>query len=713
MYRIFWSSAFRFAAFWTSAIAVIYVASLWLPWFDLTLISTAFEGIANGIAAGNDEMAIAIARDHAFIYSLALLIFFSGAGLLVAFFVMHTLAVTVSLLRVRRLLSSRDSAVRFARDYEVEILPRLLRHRLIGAAWKEFDETLLKGKVEAGGPIQNTIRPQSFINYGLVREKLPGLKVIGSVSGYFVGVGLLLTFIGIVLALHEAAKGASSNDINVMKNAMFNLLSVASFKFATSIAGLFTSIVFALVSRFLIIGIEGALSKFCEVVEHQLLYTAPQSITAEMNEVGKEQRDQLKEINSDRYFSKLADAVGPLLEDAMSRAMTPVTANIASAVEQLKSTSQTGLADMTKDFAAALHGNAGAEMKGLQEALREIQVSLVETHKGLRGGGEDFSRRLSEAAENLNRLVGEAGTRLEWSAEQSRAGLADVVAAFKQTMDAANARVEVELGNAAAGASGKVEEAMGRVLERLESQVGSLMKGLGDFQTSTADGVEQTRAKFRETQDGIVASMASASSEAAEALKAGMADAFGRIASEIDRFQAAMGRGEIALSNQANAIGDATGQTRAVADAFAEAAQQVRVAASPLIQSADRMAQATGEMNAAVTRTVSSMEAANSASGILSQTLAGQIEGLTELWQGYRAQFDKVDQDLAKAIAALSDATTAQSERLAGFTRETDKNLGDAVSRLGKFVSDISESTTDLSDSVEKLVANVRPMAAE
>ncbi|MFK0687953.1 hypothetical protein ACFX5Q_07070 [Mesorhizobium sp. IMUNJ 23033] len=200
MYRIFWSSAFRFAAFWAIAIGVIYVASLWLPWFDLTLISTAFEGIAKGIAAGNDEMAIATARDHDFIYSLALLIFFTGLGLLVAFFVMHTLAVTVSLLRMRRLLSSRDSSVRFARDYEVEILPRLLRHRLIGAAWKEFDETLLKGKVEAGGPIQNTIRPQSFINYGLVREKLPGLKVIGSVSGYFVGVGLLLTFIGIVLA---------------------------------------------------------------------------------------------------------------------------------------------------------------------------------------------------------------------------------------------------------------------------------------------------------------------------------------------------------------------------------------------------------------------------------------------------------------------------------------------------------------------------------
>ncbi|MER9171183.1 anti-phage defense ZorAB system protein ZorA [Mesorhizobium australicum] len=713
MSKFLWSSIVRVIAFWGIVIGVIYVASLRLPWLDLTLISQAFQGIGNSISAGDGEAAIAIARNQNFVYSLALLIFFSGAGLLVAFLVMHTLTVITSLFFLRRQITSRKNAIQFARDYEIAILPRLLRHRLVGVAWKEFDETLLKGKVETGGPIQNTIRPQSFINYGLIREKLPGLKIIGSISGYFVGVGLLLTFIGIVLALHEAAKGASSSDINVMKNAMFNLLSVASFKFATSIAGLFTSIVFALVSRFLIIGIEGALAKFCEVVEHQLQYTAPQSITAEMNEVGKEQRDHLREISSDRYFSKLADAVGPLLEEAMSRAMQPVTANIASAVEQLKSTSQTGLADMTKDFAAALHGNAGAEMKGLQEALREIQVSLVETHKGLRGGGEDFSRRLSEAAENLNRLVGEAGSRLEGSAEQSRAGLADVVAAFKQTMDAANSRVESELGKAAAGASSKVEDAMGRVLERLEGQVGSLMKGLGDFQASTVEGVEQTRAKLRESQDGLVASMTAASSEAAEAFTTGMADALGRIAAEIDRFQAAMGRGEIALSKQASAIGDATGQTRSVADAFAETAQQVRIAASPLVQTADRMAQATSELNAAVTRTVSSMEAANSASGALSQTLAGHIERLTELWQGYRVQFDKVDQDLAKAISALSDATSAQAERLAGFTRETDKNLGDAVSRLGTFLSEISESTTDLSDSVEKLVTKVRPMAAE
>lgn len=121
-----------------------------------------------------------------------------------AYLVMHLALVKLSLRGLRRTVGRYGSRKDFTDAYENTVYPRLKDHPIIGHAWKEFDETLLKGARSPDGVIGNTVRPQAFINFGLLKEKLPGLKMIGSLSGYFVGTGLLLTFIGIVLALNTA-----------------------------------------------------------------------------------------------------------------------------------------------------------------------------------------------------------------------------------------------------------------------------------------------------------------------------------------------------------------------------------------------------------------------------------------------------------------------------------------------------------------------------
>src|SRR6202012_195036 len=111
---------------------------------------------------------------------------------------------------------------------------------------------------ERGVVRQSTARPQTFLNLGVAREKLFGLKMMGSIPGYFVGVGLLLTFVGLVLALYKAAAAVNSADAAGMQNATRELLQVATFKFSTSIAGLGSSIALSLVFRTYTIWMEGA-----------------------------------------------------------------------------------------------------------------------------------------------------------------------------------------------------------------------------------------------------------------------------------------------------------------------------------------------------------------------------------------------------------------------------------------------------------------------
>jgi hypothetical protein len=65
----------------------------------------------------------------------------------------------------------------------------------------------------------------------------------------FVGIGLLLTFIGLSLSLWNAAQGAASGDVLKVTNSVTSLLLLSAVKFTTSLVALFCSIVLGLALR--------------------------------------------------------------------------------------------------------------------------------------------------------------------------------------------------------------------------------------------------------------------------------------------------------------------------------------------------------------------------------------------------------------------------------------------------------------------------------
>jgi hypothetical protein len=743
---IVWNWVFRTALFWAIVSVVAFA-------FGRNVVPIDFPTIAGHIWAAvgatvqigpEGEAAVRALIDPGFAISLAWSIFAIALGLLAAVFVTQTVWILLSLWVLggafRRYRNQRD----FARAYEDRIYPRLATHPLIGHAWREFDETLVKRDAGSGVPIMNTVRPQSFINMSLAREKLFGLKMIGSIPGYFVGIGLLFTFVGIVLALAQAGK-ATTSDTQEMLIAMSGLLHVASFKFSTSIAGLGSSILLAFCFKTLTILIETAFSRFCELAEQNLSYTAPQSLAAEMNAAIKEQRDELKAINSEQFFANMGKEIAPHIQTAFATAMAPVTTSLDHAVQQIGKSSQAGATDLLERFTKEMHAGAGTELQALGSGLREMQTTLVGIQRGLQGTGEDFSRRISEAAENLNRLVGEAGNRLEAGSEQSRAGLAEVVTALRDTFEKANQKLHADLGSAAAGASAKVEGAMSQImvglqgtgedfsrrmseaaenLNRLVGEAGNRLEagseqsraGLAEVVTALRDTFERANQKL-DADLGSAAAGASAKVEGAmNQIMVGLETQLGgfmaRLEAEISRFAAALNSAEGALAGQANAIGEATGQTRVAADAFAQTAQRVQTAAAPLIESSQRIQAATEQMSASVAAVATTMNSSQAASTELSQALVGHIQNLSTMWQGYKQQFDKVDEALGRAVSELAKSIETQGESLVKYSIEVDQGMEKAVSHLAPLLEAISENTETFSDEVTRLEKLIQTKAA-
>jgi hypothetical protein len=236
-------------------------------WSNGTLVLSVFSEVSSGRFEN-------VSRPE-FAYALASAIVSVATGMALVFLVLHVLFIRLSLFLAQRSIAKCSGPAEFKLHFN-EIGESVRKDPLIGDAWDAYARTAVKvgNKNE---PIYVSARPQSYLNTSLARERLPGLKILPTVPGYFVGVGLLLTFIGLVIALSKAA-GATSGDAKDMTASLNQLLNAATFKFSTSIAGLFSSIVLSILFKLYSISIESGFDRLCWLVEGRVVFMAPQQI---------------------------------------------------------------------------------------------------------------------------------------------------------------------------------------------------------------------------------------------------------------------------------------------------------------------------------------------------------------------------------------------------------------------------------------------------
>lgn len=696
----------RLALFWAIPLALIFVAQLFLPMVD-------FPNVGDTIVTAVQDRNVEGLSSPAFAYSLATLLFTFAMGLAIAFGTVHVLPVIVSLRHATRLVSNvqgrggprAEARTRFAAGFS-GLSQRLERNWLIGHAWIEFDETLF-GK-DSERAIGNTVRPQVFFNAGVARERLGGLKMMNAVPGYFVGIGLLLTFVGLVFALYKAGQAAKAGGADAMAREMSGLLEIATFKFSTSIAGLAASIVLSIVFRWFFILIEGAFGRFNAALERGLLYEAPQAISKEISRTMQDQLVQLKDITQGDFFARMGQEIAPRLNSAIADAMGPMTEKIGSAVDSLSANSQDGVQKMLQTFTDQLQTGAGTEMRELAATLKQLQMAMVEMQGGLRGSGSDFSAKLSEAADNLNRMVERAGQSFEASSGQSRDALTAVVETLRQTLEKANAEMDASLGAAAGGASAKLEAAMGVVMDKLDRQVGQIGESLGAMQRAMGAQGDQARQQIEasvsrsaEVQKSVLADLQETVGAVSAQLRAAVEEALASVGQRFGELSTSMRAIEGALTSQKVALEAASGEARRTAQAFGESATSVRAATQPLITVGDRFSGATERMATGVEATLKALEAARDQIATLAAGLGATNEKTGAFWAGFTAKFDAVDTALAKAVETLSASTANQQDLLRGHVREVDRGLAEAVGKLSPLLVSLEESADSIAGSLE------------
>ena len=350
----------------------------------------------------------------------------------------------------------------------------------LGHGWGEFKESLIiPDGAAARRLIRNTARPQLYLNVPAAVEAGLPLPSYLALPNFFVGLGLLFTFIGLVAALHFAAEGVTSADVAEAQQSLQSLLKAATFKFMTSITGVFISLALSALFRRLVRTLQMRFEGLCAALEKRLDYVSAASLADEQLRELSKQTLQLERFNTDfavELAQVLDDRLNRTLTASLSQAVQPVVQAVEGLSGNMGSMNQGAIESMIRDFQTGLKQSAGDELGSVVGALGQVRETLERASAGLQANGADFGSRLDKVAEQIEE-------RLDKATRSMSDGLAGTMTEIMGSVATAVGQVRETLEHASAGLQANGADfgsRLDKVAEQIEQRVEGATRSMGD-----------------------------------------------------------------------------------------------------------------------------------------------------------------------------------------------------------------------------------------
>jgi hypothetical protein len=400
-----------------------------------------------------------------------------GAAMLLLLAVGACALVTILRLRkLQRLIGARGAAAEFAANFAA--IDERLSGSVVGNGWCEYREYLR--------PTESAVlclrRPDEFLGIHSIDGKSFPARFFAATHGYFTGIGLVLTFIGLVAALKFAATGIGSPDPAVAKDALNALLAAAAFKFMTSIAGLGSSLVLSIAAGSASYVVEIAIAKLARDLERMMKPLFAEGVAFDQLAATRAQLGQLERIEAQLSAARVPAAQPqPASAEAQSHA----------AIEKICAA-----------FLTEIRGATKIELKQVTGKLGDIgdAIGAMQNHVGQ--SGEQFAAQIDLAA---SRLLA-AATKLQDSVERRADQAGDRLAAKVDAMAEVFVRGEALLSGAADKTAGTLLKSASEFDASLRAQMLS-MREIAATLDRTRDALEGTTTTWTQCTAPVVASV--------------------------------------------------------------------------------------------------------------------------------------------------------------------------------------------------------------
>jgi methyl-accepting chemotaxis protein len=578
-----------------------------------------------------------------------------------------------------RAVGSIKGKVEFA-EAMPDIERLMLRTKYLRHSWQKFRETLIEPSGDEGGSkvIFNTARPQDYFNTSEAGLRFPLYRAMPNL---LVGIGLLLTFFGLVTALYfttAAIKGAA--DLAASQNALRDLLYAASFKFYTSIAGLGGSIVLTLVLRYGTSAIENTFDALASTLESKLVFITPESIAFNQYREAQEQTRNLRLFNTEVAISvgkRIEEALAATLPTYLAQAMAPIGKSLDEVANKLTSMNEGAIGEMAGNFVDKLQGATGEQMQGLASTLSELGTSLERIKHGMNESGsalENVSRKISE-------VISETTSRMTASSEQVSGNFnAELVATTKNFQAVSD-----------------------RMASRIEEAVGAVTRGLINESSSIGDRVAQAAMQAGEESRAKVVDAGTDLAQTLSGIGQQLTDAVNRMQEGLNGTVREMSNIEQGIAQHVVSISQLSKATQDTEGAMSNSARSMRDAGAPLAESSRLIAEASKRIADATGSSEISITGAQTEIRNISQLLQTTLQATAQQWEDYERRFKGVDDSLGLVLDRIIQSVQENLEALRSFVEKIDEKLSGAVDKLGGGIDELGE----FAQSMEQLTAKL------
>lgn len=585
--------------------------------------------------------------------------------------------------------------------------PRNGPRETVWEAFDEFNETVVRDDIDGPLTIRNSIRPASFLN----------VEDLGFGPGFFrilpttlVSVGLLLTFLGLVAALHQFSQSMNVGSSG-MDGAMQNFMQIASAKFVMSLVGLFCSILFTFLLRARQNKLDAALNRLCIGIERRLVFISLEDIGFRQLRAATEQREHLREIG----MAMVAELQKPL--EALPERITGAIADKMDPIfDRVTSMGASNMEGLVGDLSQQLSHSVGNALTRASESL-------------------------GEATDRIGLMV----DRMSATNTQAGDGLRDALDQM--------ARAISEMRNEVATSGRTASEAMNEGAERLLSVMNETLTGIRDNTGEGAHAMRTAAEEMRTAAEGFRDTLASASEESGKAARERMAqssaeagqaiegagksllDSFNQTSADIAKLGAEMGGviGEellsrletisLRLENMAEAIQRSSAGAQSAAqgmnsgadaihgasESFRNASQSLTAAAEPIRASQERIAttlRRVGDLVETVSETLmqNSASVAENAAHVLetAQTALGnEREGIRRSLEATQAAMAQLSSEAEK----LDQIDEMLGRALTQYSAQLEAALGSAQDHVGQMRDTLAPGLDTLKSVVEQAEA--------
>lgn len=285
---------------------------------------------------------------------------------------------------------------------------------LVRLYWKEFDETLIYR--EDSSKVHNTVDAEYFFNGTNLAPELESSKSINAMPGVLTVLGVLGTFVGLVLGL-AGLDLRDTTDVVALQQSINKLITGTSTAFVTSLVGVFLSLIS---SSIVLSRIRSSIDRKIVKLQKDIDDRYARAL-AEESLIGIH-RNTVHTVDA---LNELHEKIGTQFQTALQSAMSEFLPNLYGAMEEAMTTAMSkSLAPTLNQISTYSHEQTEKTLHDLIDRFSGAFTDLGTTQaEALSAAGSAVNASVASMSERFEQLTSQLAAQSETNVETLQTGL--------------------------------------------------------------------------------------------------------------------------------------------------------------------------------------------------------------------------------------------------------------------------------------------------